>query len=259
MQRLAMDTFTKDNKRYIGKSSSIYLLAAIDDYRPKDDFSLPQSLKEDKRPEFWMDRKWALEELNGDYQNTYTPQDLPSDDLLDHLVGIFFDRINIFFPFLHRPTFELDLKRRKHETKFGGLVILLCAAASRYSDDPRVVPKNDIDEFGNVKNWRFAGSEFHETFKYKCRRYLLTAATLEDLQIILLLVIYLQAGPFGHACWAINSVGLILAQDIGYHRRFSSEDPLHNEIRKRVFWCLYSLDRTLSAMIGRPCTLNDEK
>jgi hypothetical protein len=54
---------------------------------------------------------------------------------------------------------------------------------------------------------------------------------------------------------------LILA--IGIHRKRRVEatngaDLVELECRKRVFWCAYSLDNYLSAVLGRPRTFHDD-
>ncbi|TIC48424.1 hypothetical protein E3Q04_04465 [Wallemia mellicola] len=275
MQQISVSAQCEDNTRYLGKSSSVYLMATLDQYKPPDEPPITREVMEqDRRPEFWMDREWIMEEKKDFPSVSYTAEELPPPDLLEHLVKIFFEKFNVYFPVLHRASFEADLHKRKDDIRFGGLLLLLCATASRYSDDPRVVPKDDKDEFGNVKNWRFAGAEFFAKFKMHCHSFILTAATLEDLQSIILMIIYLQGGPFSPACWALNSMGLVLAQvssnslhvlfltarnqDIGFHRKRVWGDPIQNELRKRAFWSFYMMDKHLSAMLGRPCTLNDE-
>ncbi|TIB67117.1 hypothetical protein E3P77_01859 [Wallemia ichthyophaga] len=254
MQQISISAQCKDNTRYIGKSSSVYLMAALDEYS-HNNYDIMDT---DRRPEFWKDREWSIEEENDPAPLPYSPDELPPDDLLLHLTNIFFDRLNVYFPVLHKSSFLYNLQNNTHDPKFGAIVFLLCAAASRYSNDPRVVPDDDKDEQGNVKNWRFAGNSFFIKFKTHCRRFLLTAATLQDLQLIILMIVYLQGGPFSPACWAISSIGLVLAQDIGFHRKRPQGDGLHDELRKRAFWCLYILDKQLSAMLGRPSTLHDE-
>ena len=44
-------------------------------------------------------------------------------------------------PFLHRPTFERHLRDGLHfrDQAFASVLLCLCACASRYSDDPRVL------------------------------------------------------------------------------------------------------------------------
>lgn len=65
----------------------------------------------------------------------------PEPDLLTSLVTTYFTFIAPMLPFLHRPTFMKALDDGLHlqDDKFGPLVLLVCATASRYSDDPRVL------------------------------------------------------------------------------------------------------------------------
>jgi hypothetical protein len=60
---------------------------------------------------------------------------------MDHLVDLYFSRLNIFLPLLHRPTFEMYLRDGLHfrNHAFASVVLCLCACAARYSDDPRVL------------------------------------------------------------------------------------------------------------------------
>ncbi|TIC18081.1 hypothetical protein E3Q12_04446, partial [Wallemia mellicola] len=235
MQQISVSAQCEDNTRYLGKSSSVYLMATLDQYKPPDEPPITREVMEqDRRPEFWMDREWIMEEKKDFPSVSYTAEELPPPDLLEHLVKIFFEKFNVYFPVLHRASFEADLHKRKYDIRFGGLLLLLCATASRYSDDPRVVPKDDKDEFGNVKNWRFAGAEFFAKFKMHCHSFILTAATLEDLQSIILMIIYLQGGPFSPACWALNSMGLVLAQTIILMKHYSFDVELPSVLPDEV-------------------------
>jgi hypothetical protein len=65
----------------------------------------------------------------------------PETDLLTNLVTTYFTYIAPMLPFLHRPTFmkALDDGLYRRDDKFGALVLLVCATASRYSDDPRIL------------------------------------------------------------------------------------------------------------------------
>lgn len=50
-----------------------------------------------------------------------------------------------------------------------------------------------------------------------------------------------------------------LAIDLGLHRRsrLVDEDPCRSEMRRRVFWSCYCLDRQISIILGRPFALSD--
>jgi hypothetical protein len=58
-----------------------------------------------------------------------------------HLIQLFFTKINIHIPLLHRPTFERSIRDHLHlvDHPFGDSVLAVCAVASRYSNDPRTI------------------------------------------------------------------------------------------------------------------------
>jgi len=59
--------------------------------------------------------------------------------------------------------------------------------------------------------------------------------------------------------------GLALRQciELGYHRSARklalALDPLRLEMRKRVFWCSYGIDRAASISLGRPFGIPDQE
>ena len=65
----------------------------------------------------------------------------PESDLLTNLVTIYFTQLAPMMPLLHRPTFMKAFDSGLHlkDDKFGAIVLLVCATASRYSDDPRTL------------------------------------------------------------------------------------------------------------------------
>jgi hypothetical protein len=65
--------------------------------------------------------------------------ELPPADLMTLLLDAYFD--NAFFPVIHRPLFEKQLREglHKQEPAFLRLVFLLCANGAKWCDDPRVV------------------------------------------------------------------------------------------------------------------------
>jgi hypothetical protein len=59
------------------------------------------------------------------------------------LIDGYFQNVHFALPMIHESTFRRDvasgLHHRNHQ--FGGVLLLVCATASRYSDDPRVLVK----------------------------------------------------------------------------------------------------------------------
>lgn len=91
------------------------------------------------------------------------------------LVNIYLSDVNLFSPLFHRPTLEKCLSEKLYlrDPSFGGIVLLICANASRRSDDPRVLYP---DTGHSVRGWqwfeqvRLVGQSF------------IAAVTLQDLQ-----------------------------------------------------------------------------
>jgi hypothetical protein len=100
----------------------------------------------------------------------------PEQDLLWRLVSLYFEHTNVILPLLHRPTFENSLAHGQHlwDPSFGMTVLLVCANASRYSDDPRVTLAGD--SHGLSCGWKY----FCQVPVY--RNTLLAISTVYDLQ-----------------------------------------------------------------------------
>ena len=65
----------------------------------------------------------------------------PPRDLMDELVDLYFAQMNCYLPLLHEPTFRESLESGEHLRNggFGATVLLVCAVASRFTRDPRVL------------------------------------------------------------------------------------------------------------------------
>lgn len=87
-----------------------------------------------------------------------------------------------------------------------------------------------------------------------------TKVTLSSLQARLLMTHYLLNHSRMHDAW--SSFGIIVrpAQALGLHRLSTGRPSnyVEHEYRKRVFWAIYTHDRILSSIFGRPCALHDD-
>ena len=79
----------------------------------------------------------------------------PPDDLISHLIDLYFEKINLFYPLLHRPTFERSVAEGLHHADywFGALLLLVCANGSKYADDSRVRWEGEVDCRSNGWRW----------------------------------------------------------------------------------------------------------
>lgn len=106
--------------------------------------------------------------------------DFPEPDLLLHLVKVYFIHVQPYLPILHRPTFENDIRKglHFHQEAFGGVVLLVCANAARFSDDPRVLMESETDD----NTFLSAGWMWYSQVALD-RRSQRSASRLHDLQI----------------------------------------------------------------------------
>jgi len=188
-----------------------------------------------------------------------------------HLLDNYFDIHNIIFPILHRPTFERSLADKLHERNesFGEVVLLMCAVACRYSDDPRVT--HPITTSTSNTGWNF----FNQVDRL--RRIRLLGHQLYDFQVYAVRFptifrdVYSRMDPKLAACfldgfsppqgpWAVVGIGLRAMQDVGSHRRArTGQQTVENELWKRCFWVLVIMDRSFSNLLGLSCAIQDEK
>ncbi|KAJ6542962.1 fungal-specific transcription factor domain-containing protein [Mycena capillaripes] len=176
----------------------------------------------------------------------------PEPDLLSALVELYFVHKNLYYPVLHRPTFDRSLADGLHirDPAFGAVVLLVCAIGSRYSDDPRV----SLREAEPLR----CGWEFFDQLPFHFD-HIFSGPSVYHLQYYCLAAGFLQwcAPP---PCWTLVGMGLRFAQDHGVHRQqqLGAHPTTESELWKRGFWVLVSYDRQLSLALGRSCGIPDD-
>ena len=115
----------------------------------------------------------------------------PPRDLMDALVDLYFTHMNMHCPLLHEPTFKKSIAAGEHlhNGAFGGTVLLVCAIASRYTRDPRVL---------------LAGSGHHHSAGWKwfllvnrLRKMSFAPANIYDVQICVVRDVHREADSRG--------------------------------------------------------------
>lgn len=83
---------------------------------------------------------------------------------------------------------------------------------------------------------------------------------LECLQGLLLLTLFSIMRPSTPGCWYILGTTLRLTVDLGLHTEKLNHQfsPFLKDLRRRLFWCAYSLDRQICIYLGRPFGLPEE-
>src|SRR6266478_1593866 len=173
----------------------------------------------------------------------------PEEDLLWSLVDLFFHEVHIFFPLLHRPTFERELADGLHlrDLMFGNTVLLVCALGSKFSDDPRVLVEGSGTTRSAGHQWYmqvdFSRKSFdkkpslHELQMYAVR-FRESASTVTS-NFPKLLVFFAKSNSQSHGIWIHTTLATKMVMEVGAHRRKRNQDgrqTLEDELWKRAFW-----------------------
>ncbi|KAF7369194.1 Zn(2)-C6 fungal-type domain-containing protein [Mycena venus] len=202
-----------------------------------------------RRPEFWHMRPWELP------PHQETPQYIfPERDLITSLVSLYFDNVHPTSPLLHRPTFERSVTEGLHlkDYRFGATLLAVLAIGSRYSDDPRVFVPGSNSSLSC--GWNF----FNQV--QVIRKSLFDEPSIYEVQLYCLISIYTLGTSSPQASWLYIGLGMRFIQERGEHRRKREGHKItpEDELWKRAFWCLLSLDRTVCAFLGRPSAVHVE-
>ncbi|CAK5265440.1 unnamed protein product [Mycena citricolor] len=247
---LGMSLFNPTRTRYFGRSSVTFLVSRAAQMRMAHESGGSKSeMRPVRRPQF----------VHSPWESTYPEPppvySFPPADLLHDLVTIFFEKLNIVFFLLHRPSFERSVASGLHllDHSFGGLLLAVIALASKFSDDPRVI-------YPGTNTRLSSGWQWFQQIRYGDNNDFYYGMGLHDVQRTLLTIAYLQGSNSPSPCWILTGVVVRSLQDIGIHmlRVPLAEMSTEVELWKRAYWMAIASDTLSSAFLGRPRATRDE-
>ena len=181
-----------------------------------------------------------------------SPASLPSSmEQAMHLSSIYFEQVHPRYPFLHQQShFRLinevySNPQAPRPAKFQVTMVLAIAAAilSRRLKIP------------------FSGEGLCATAMEYTDEIDFQSST-EGVQCLLLISMFTLHSPFlGINPWYLNYQCLAAVLDLGLQQDLSIGHPIDSferEMRTRVFWVVFSIDRIIATTLGRPIGLRDE-
>ncbi|KAJ3729514.1 fungal-specific transcription factor domain-containing protein [Lentinula raphanica] len=242
--RLEELTLSQQSNRHYGPSSNFLLVQTLLDFKQEATGHKQNIDQGFRRPEFWCIYPWQEKSQN---QNRTSTLRFPEEDLLHELIDAYFVHFEPFLPLLHRPTFEKSIAEGLHlrDRGFGQVVLGVCAVASRHSGDPRNMPEGTQSD--HSLGWRWYSQISLDVSSF------LEAPRLYDLQLCILIVVYLQASSVSESSWITLGIAMRLGQAVGLHRK-QPDHPrtIKRELWIRVFWAIIACDTYASLFLGRP-------
>lgn len=231
---------------YLGESSNLSLL--VHDRNGTTDvvhYPLPENLRGARA------RMNDLDNTEIDILHTRGAFLLPPRGLCDELVDAFFTWIAPVVPVVNRSRFM----RRYRDSKNPPSLLLLQAillAGSRVCKNPQLMDSN--------------GSTTPAAMTFYKRAKALFDANYEDDRVTVVQAAILMGwyweGPedVTRNVFFWSRVALVVAQGSGMHRSVESSQLSRADKRllKRIWWTLFTRDRSVAVALGRPCGVNTE-
>ncbi|UNI13929.1 hypothetical protein JDV02_000619 [Purpureocillium takamizusanense] len=174
------------------------------------------------------------------------PLDLPQKEMAEELCDQFFELIHPQYPVLHRPTFTTTLSnmygRGEQDPLSAFQVYMVLAISCR------------------LKSGLPGESYCMSALKHFDR--LNVENSLQGLQCLILLTLFAMHSPSVRLnVWYLNYQCIAAVLDLGLQRNITTRSGIslfEQEMRTRIFWVVFTLDRAIATMMGRPIGLRDE-
>lgn len=238
MVRILRDLSLETNGGYIGATSQITMGRLVGsivqgkNYNLKEGFSPSQATSP------------PVSEGTTELQFSEIPQ-----DVADRLLVGYMKHIATRYPVLHSAWIR-DLHSRRNcisNAYERSTLHLIYATAGRFLETtgesgPLYYPERHLAE---------VLKELDEMLRYHDTRSVVT---------LLLLAVFSLRAQGGPGAWAYIGLAMRIAIDLGLHRQTSAMDKLgfDVEMRKRLFWSCYTMDRQVSIPLGRPFAIADQ-
>jgi len=208
---------------------------------------------------------------------------------MESLFNIFFRDLRHELPFIHEQNFRREFADGLHlrDHYFGGTVLLICAVASRISEDPRVfIPGAPgsacgwqwFEQVQLVRKVIYEAPTLYELQAY-CVSLLSNNSELSSSNFIQLALAYALGTSSPGMVAHVTSMGLRFCQELGVHRKRPSnyKRTIDDELKRRCFWYVnfkitksctdhniwsrffVSFDRWTSSFVGRPTGYREEE
>lgn len=187
--------------------------------------------------------------MRSPYDHRRVDCNFPEPDLLASLVDLYFTHINSFLPILHRPTFERAIADELHQRDihFAMVLLLVCATANRYCDDPRVSAVSYDHCLSPGWGWFYKAQEMQRSMMFKPSLYDLQAYCVINLIFLpfqtltsyfQLSAIFLKGASPDYSRWTLLGTGIRLGMEVGVHsrRKYGDKPTVQSELWKRAFW-----------------------
>ncbi|KAJ5366596.1 hypothetical protein N7541_000537 [Penicillium brevicompactum] len=181
----------------------------------------------------------------------------PTDEMGTRILDTYFTRLHSRYPFLRRKeVYKIHEERwRLAKTKREDLT---------KPDQFAIFKLNMVYAIGATmlqltEKYAYTAPERFYNAALKHVPTMCEARSIENIEAMVLLVVYHIRTASSHGMWYMIGLAMRTAIDLGLHRKAneSNLDPFTTQMRRRLFWSVYYLERVVSMSLGRPFSLSD--
>jgi proline utilization trans-activator len=196
----------------------------------------------------------------------YVREALPDREMADTLIEAFFDRVHPNYVLFHRGTFQLryeaifssgDEEDAGDESEADHLpsrldIGWLCSVFMVFLFGLQFLEPAERRQTLNVQRRCL---DFVETILFQ----VINSTTLSNVQALLLVQLYRHNSCERNSSWMLLGCACRMAISLGMHRDGATGgfDPIERELRRRVWWTMYSFEQQLALTLGRPSAMLD--
>ncbi|KAF2223162.1 fungal-specific transcription factor domain-containing protein [Elsinoe ampelina] len=176
-------------------------------------------------------------------------EDLPNKDLVHLLYQLYCLKVQPMYPALHEPTLAADIEAAQsgNADPFQHFVTRMMIAIS--------LQKMDTQYAGLADSYYLAALKYMEA--------VVKRMDLRTLQAFALVAEYSLLTPTRTAIYYVVGIAVRLVQALGIHEEASITrgeggrplNPLEVDMRRRLFWCIFTMEAGLAHALGRPVSL----
>nr|RBQ83601.1 hypothetical protein FVER53263_13272 [Fusarium verticillioides] len=185
--------------------------------------------------------------------------ELPSREAAKAFADVYFSTVHLAFPFIPQSLFMRSLDQALDSSDDCSLdntrlalIYVICAIGAYYTS----IPGEQI-----------GANKCHEVYFLQALSLALPAGadrSIHHVSLLLAQCFYMLAVCRTDSCWATLGQTVRMAQSIGLHveqndpQRLKGPGRLLVERRRRIWYCIYVLDRLISLQLGRPPAIHED-
>ena len=207
-------------------------------------------------------RRKSVSRMSGDV-NCVILKSIPPK-IIRSLIKKYMDKVYPIFPIQYAPTLwqQLDTVLSTLQTlpdrfksvapSYDFLIIYLMLAVSATLGSSKTGHE--------TKHMVFSGSLFEEGIQHLSSSAKIPS-DLAGIQVTLLILQYASINPRLANVWMLSGAAMRACLELGLHREPPDAlafDKVTLDLRRRIFWCAYSFDRSICSALQRPVSIPDQ-